>query len=34
LETGIEVNVPLFIDIGDVLKLDTRTGGYIERAKN
>jgi elongation factor P len=34
LETGFEVNVPLFIDIGDVLKLDTRTGGYIERAKN
>lgn len=33
LETGIEVNVPLFIDIGDVLKLNTRTGGYIEREK-
>ncbi|MBC8323716.1 MAG: elongation factor P [Candidatus Marinimicrobia bacterium] len=33
LETGIDVQVPLFIDVGDVLRLDTRTGVYIERAK-
>ena len=34
LESGIVVNVPLFINIGDVLRLDTRTGEYIERAKH
>ena len=33
LETGIVVNVPLFIDVGDILRLDTRTGSYIERVK-
>ncbi len=32
LETGAIVKVPLFINIGDVLKVDTRTGEYIERA--
>src|SRR3972149_1343010 len=32
LETGISVNVPLFINTGDVLKTDTRTGQYLERA--
>ncbi|MBI3455621.1 MAG: elongation factor P [Candidatus Rokubacteria bacterium] len=31
LETGAVVSVPLFIDEGDVLKIDTRTGTYIER---
>ena len=31
LETGAVVSVPLFINEGDVLKVDTRTGGYIER---
>lgn len=31
LETGLTVNVPLFINEGDVLKIDTRTGEYIER---
>jgi elongation factor P len=31
LETGAVVTVPLFIGIGDVLKVDTRTGKYIER---
>lgn len=31
LETGLTVNVPLFISEGDVLKVDTRTGDYIER---
>ena len=32
LETGIKVNVPLFINPGDTIKLDTRTGDYLERA--
>lgn len=32
LETGYEVRVPLFINEGDVLRIDTRTGNYIERA--
>jgi elongation factor P len=31
LETGIELNVPLFIKEGDVIKVDTRTGEYVER---
>lgn len=33
LETGAVVKVPLFIEIGDVLKIDTRTGEYVSRAK-
>lgn len=32
LETGYSVKVPLFINEGDVLRIDTRTGNYIERA--
>jgi len=31
LETGLVLNVPLFINEGDVLKIDTRTNAYIER---
>lgn len=31
LSTGAVVNVPLFIEIGTVVKIDTRTGAYIER---
>ena len=31
LETGVRVNVPLFVNPGDVLKIDTRSGDYIER---
>ena len=31
LETGAIVQVPLFLNIGDTVKVDTRTGGYIER---
>ena len=34
LETNYSVNVPLFIDSGDVLKVDTRSGEYIERTKS
>ena len=33
VETGATVNVPLFINEGDVLRIDTRNGGYIERVK-
>ncbi|MFQ6617370.1 MAG: elongation factor P [Fidelibacterota bacterium] len=33
LETGMVINVPLFIEEGDVLKIDTRTGNYVERVK-
>jgi elongation factor P len=33
LETGITVKVPAFIKQGDVIKVDTRTGEYLERAK-
>jgi len=33
LETGATVSVPLFIGVGDVLRIDTRTRSYVERAK-
>lgn len=32
LETGAEIKVPLFIDEGEMIRVDTRTGEYIERA--
>ncbi|MDD6308967.1 MAG: elongation factor P [Clostridia bacterium] len=32
LETGAQINVPLFIDQGDMIRVDTRTGEYMERA--
>ena len=32
LETGAEIKVPLFIEEGDRIKVDTRTGEYMERA--
>jgi len=32
LETGLAINVPLFIEEGDIVKVDTRTGEYLERA--
>jgi elongation factor P len=31
LETGLEVQVPLFIEQGDVIRVDTRTGEYVTR---
>jgi len=34
LETGYSIQVPLFIEEGNVLKIDTRTGEYVERVKN
>ena len=33
LETGAMVNVPLFLNEGDMVKVDTRTGQYMERVK-
>ena len=32
METGLVVQVPFFINVGDVLRIDTRTGEYSERA--
>ena len=32
LETGAEIKVPLFINPGDMIRIDTRTGEYMERA--
>ena len=34
VETGATVNVPLFINEGDSIKIDTRTGNYLERVKS
>tara|TARA_B110000285_G_scaffold76431_1_gene88010 strand:+ start:616 stop:1182 length:567 start_codon:yes stop_codon:yes gene_type:complete len=33
IATGAEIRVPLFIDTGEVVKVDTRTGVYVERVK-
>ena len=33
LENGLDVKVPLFIEVGEKLKIDTRSGEYVERAK-
>ena len=32
LETGAEIKVPLFIEVGEIIKIDTRTGEYLSRA--
>jgi elongation factor P len=32
LETGLVIQVPLFVDQGDIIKVDTRTGQYLERS--
>ena len=32
LETGAQIKVPLFINVGEVIKIDTRTGEYLSRA--
>lgn len=34
VETGATVSVPLFIEEGNILKIDTRTGDYVERVKS
>ena len=31
LDTGLSINVPFFVGIGDVVRVDTRTGDYLER---
>ena len=31
LENGLKIKVPLFVKVGDIIKVDTRTGEYIER---
>ena len=33
LTTGAIVRVPLFVQTGEVIKIDTRTGAYVSRAK-
>lgn len=33
LETGVEVRVPLFINEGDLIQVDTRDGSYLQRVK-
>lgn len=33
LETGAVIRVPLFVDVGDILKVDTRTSEYVSRVK-
>ena len=33
IETGAAVQIPLFIQIGETIKIDTRTGVYVERVK-
>ena len=34
LETGAKINVPLFINEGDRVKIDSEKGSYLERIKN
>jgi elongation factor P len=33
LETGYEIQVPPFVNEGETVKIDTRTGNYVERVK-
>ena len=33
VETGAKVNVPLFVNEGDIIKVSTATGQYVERVK-
>jgi len=33
LETGVEIRVPLFINEGDLIQVDTRDGSYLNRVK-
>jgi elongation factor P len=33
LETGLQVTVPQFVEIGEVVRIDTAEGKYLERAK-
>jgi elongation factor P len=31
VSTGLEVQTPLFVNVGDVIRVDTRTGAYVTR---
>jgi elongation factor P len=33
METGAEIRVPLFVNEGDIIKIDTRSASYVERVK-
>ena len=33
LETGAEIQVPMFVEEGETIRVDTRTGEYMERVK-
>jgi len=33
LTNGLKVNVPFFVDTGDIVRIDTRTGGYVTRVR-
>jgi elongation factor P len=33
IETGATVNVPLFVDAGELIRINTKTGEYVERVK-
>jgi elongation factor P len=33
LETGLSVQIPFFVNVGDRVRVDTRTGEYLERVK-
>ena len=33
IEGGLEVMIPIFVSKGDVVKIDTRTGGYVDRVR-
>ena len=32
LETGAVIKVPIFVNVGDMIRVDTRTGDYVDRA--
>lgn len=34
LSTGAKINIPLFVTEGEMIKVDTRTATYLERAKS
>jgi len=34
IETGAKINVPMFIEVGDIIKVNTQDGTYVERVKN
>jgi len=34
VETGAEIKVPIFINVGDKIKIDTKSRGYMERVKD